>query len=125
GQDPQHHDPGGHGTRVAGTIAGDGTASAGQYVGMAPQANVVDVQVLDENGNGRTSSILAGLDWVLAHRAQYNIRVINMSFGAPEATTYRTDPLSIGVEMAWKRGLVVVAAAGNLGPNKGTVEAPA
>ncbi|MDQ6669807.1 MAG: S8 family peptidase [Chloroflexota bacterium] len=117
-------DPGGHGTHIAGIIAGDGTRSAGQYVGMAPGANIVSVQVLDANGNGRVSSILRGLDWVIAHQAQYNIRIVNMSFGAIAQGSYITDPMAAGVEVAWTRGLVVVAAAGNGGPSSGTVDTP-
>jgi serine protease AprX len=123
--DAQHPDLGGHGTHIAGTIAGNGTYSAGQFVGMAPQANIVDVQVLDANGNGRYSSILRGIVWVLALQAQFNIRVLNLSFGAPtQGASYKTDPLAAGVETAWKHGLVVVTAAGNGGPSSGTVESP-
>jgi subtilisin family serine protease len=123
-RDPQHPDPGGHGTHIAGTIGGDGTRSAGQYVGVAPRVNIVDVQVLDQNGNGRVSSVLRGIEWVLAHQAQYNIRVINLSFGAPAQRSYHLDPMAAGVEIAWKHGLVVLVAAGNGGPNSGTVETP-
>src|SRR5579864_8890336 len=65
-ENPQQPDPGGHGTHIAGIIAGDGTGSAGQYIGVAPQANIVDVQVLDSRGNGRMSSVLRGEEWVLA-----------------------------------------------------------
>jgi subtilisin family serine protease len=117
-------DPGGHGTHIAGIVAGSGLRSAGQYVGMAPAANIVDVRVLDANGNGRLSSVIHGIEWVLAHRAQYNIRVLNLSLGAPPAPTYRADLLSAAVEMAWKRGIVVVVAAGNDGPADGTVQSP-
>jgi Ice-binding-like/Subtilase family len=117
-------DPGGHGTHIAGIVAGSGLRSAGQYVGMAPAANIVDVRVLDANGNGRLSSVIRGIEWVLAHRAQYNIRVINLSLGAPPAPTYRADLLSGAVEMAWKRGIVVVVASGNDGPAGGTVQSP-
>ena len=108
-------DPGGHGTHVAGTIAGNGTRSAGQYIGVAPGANLVDVRVLDENGNGRDSSVILGIQWALDHRVQYNIRILNLSLGAPAPATYRLDPLSAAVEMAWLRGVVVVAASGNSG----------
>ncbi len=124
-RDPNRPDVGGHGTHIAGTIAGDGTRSAGQFVGMAPRANIVDVQVLDGNGNGRISSILRGIEWVLAHQAQFNIRIINLSFGAIPQGSYKTDPLAAGVEIATKRGMLVVAAAGNTGPASGTVESPA
>ena len=120
----QQWDPGGHGTHIAGTIAGDGTLSAGQYIGMAPKANIVDVQVLDARGNGRISSVVRGMEWVLAHQQQYNIRVINLSFGAPPMVSYKFDPFAAAAEIAWRRGVVVVAAAGNSGPNSGTVASP-
>jgi len=117
-------DPGGHGTHVAGTIAGDGTRSAGQFVGVAPQARIVDVRVLNAAGAGRLSSVIRGIEWVLAHRGAYGIRVINLSFGAPETSSYRTDPLAAAVEIAWKAGVVVVAASGNNGPAPNTTATP-
>ena len=117
-------DPGGHGTHVAGIVAGNGEKSAGQFVGVAPQANIVDVRVLGRNGSGRVSSVVAGIQWVLAHRSTYNIRVLNLSFGAPAPTSYRTDPMSAAVEIAWRRGLVVVVAAGNGGPARNSVASP-
>src|SRR5439155_13192004 len=103
-------DPGGHGTHVAGIVAGNGGRSAGQFVGVAPEANIVDVRVLGRTGSGRISSVVRGIEWVLAHRTTYNIRVLNLSFGAPARTSYRTDPMSAAVEIAWRRGLVVVVA---------------
>ncbi len=123
-RDPRKPDPAGHGSHIAGIIAGDGARSGGQFVGMAPQASIVDVQVLDENGNGRVSSVVRGIEWVLAHKNQYHIRVINLSFGAPARRSYRQDPLALAAEIAWKRGLVVVAAAGNGGPARDTVVTP-
>ena len=108
-------DPGGHGTHVAGTIAGNGMRSNGQYIGIAPGANLLDVRVLDANGNGRISSVVLGIQWALDHRAQYGIRVLNLSLGAQAPATYRLDPMAAAVEIAWLRGLVVVAAAGNSG----------
>jgi len=117
-------DPGGHGTHVAGLIAGNGARSDGEFSGIAPQANIVDVRVLGTNGSGRVSSVVRGIEWVLAHRALYNIRVINLSFGAPAPLSYRADPFSSAVEIAWRRGLVVVAAAGNGGPGRNTVVTP-
>jgi serine protease AprX len=124
GRNPNLPDPGGHGTHVAGIVAGSGTRSQGQFIGMAPGANIVDVQVLDANGNGRLSSVVAGIGWVVAHRTQYNIRVINLSFGAPPPPSYHLDPLSAAVEIAWQRGLVVVAATGNTGPGGNSVASP-
>ena len=117
-------DPGGHGTHVAGIVAGNGRRSDGQFVGVAPEANIVDVRVLSSNGSGRISSVVRGIEWVLAHRTAYNIRVLNLSFGAPTPTSYRTDPMSAAIEIAWRRGLVVVVAAGNGGPGRDTVASP-
>src|SRR5216117_132294 len=117
-------DPGGHGTHIAGIVAGNGSRSGGQFTGIAPQANVVDVRVLGNTGSGRISSVVRGIEWVLAHRAAYNIRVINLSFGAPANLPYRVDPMSAAVEIAWRRGLVVVAASGNGGPQRDTVVTP-
>ncbi len=117
-------DPGGHGTHIAGIVAGNGTSSGGQFMGIAPQANVVDVRVLGNTGSGRLSSVIRGIEWVLANRTAYNIRVINLSFGAPANLPYRADPMSAAVEIAWRRGLVVVAAAGNGGPQRDTVVTP-
>lgn len=117
-------DPGGHGTHVAGLIAGNGARSDGEFSGIAPQANIVDVRVLGTNGSGRVSSVVRGIEWALANRDQYNIRIINLSFGAPAPLSYRADPFSAAVEIAWRRGLVVVAAAGNGGPVGNTVVTP-
>jgi len=117
-------DPGGHGTHIAGIVAGNGSNSGGEFTGVAPQANVVDVRVLGSTGSGRISSVVRGIEWVLAHRTAYNIRVINLSFGAPATLPYRADPMSAAVEIAWRRGLVVVAASGNGGPQRNTVVTP-
>jgi len=108
-------DPGGHGTHVAGIIAGNGTRSNGQYMGVAPGADLVDVRVLDTNGNGRISSVVLGIQWALDHRVQYGIRVLNLSLGEQAPASYLLDPLAAAAEIAWKRGLVVVAASGNTG----------
>jgi len=117
-------DGGGHGTHVAGIAAGNGYRSGGEYVGIAPDANVVDVRVLDNDGSGRISSVVRAIEWVLAHRTAYNIRLINLSLGTAPRPTYRADPLAAAVEIAWLRGVAVVAAAGNTGPNSGTVASP-
>jgi serine protease AprX len=117
-------DPGGHGTHVAGIVAGDGTRSAGEFVGVAPGANIVDVRVLGRTGSGRISSVVRGIEWVIAHKTTYAIRVINLSLGAPVTASYRTDPMAAAVEIAWQRGLVVVAASGNSGPARDSVASP-
>jgi serine protease AprX len=114
-------DPGGHGTHVAGTIAGNGTRSRGQFVGVAPAANLVDVRVLDGQGRGRMSSVILGIQWTLDHQAQYGIRVLNLSLGAPAPANPRLDPLAAAAELAWMHGLVVVTASGN---TPGSVDSP-
>jgi serine protease AprX len=108
-------DPYGHGTHVAGIIASDGGNSHGRYRGVAPGANIVSVRVLDENGGGTTSGVIAGLDWVTQNKDRYGIRVVNMSLGHPVFEHPGMDPLVQAVERAWEAGLIVVCSAGNWG----------
>jgi|GEM_PF-481552 len=110
----------GHGTHVAGIIAGNGRASLGKrffhtFYGIAPQASLIDVRVLDSDGRSDISTVIAGLQWVVANQSQYHIRVVNLSLGHPVGESYKTDPLCQAVEAAWKAGIVVVCAAGNSG----------
>ena len=114
----------GHGTHMAGLIAGDGTASAGQWVGSAPGADLISLKVASWNGATDTSSVIAALRWVVTNKARYNIRVVNLSFGTNGRQSYRSDPLDRAVERAWEAGIVVVASAGNLGPLAGSVSKP-
>ena len=118
-------DPGGHGTHVAGLIAGDGTASGFAYTGTAPCAQIVSVRVLDANGRSTTSTVLRGLQWVLANRTAYGIRVVNLSLGADAAASYHMSLLSAAVEALTLAGVTVVAAAGNGGPIAETIISPA
>jgi serine protease AprX len=107
----------GHGTAVAGIIGGDGTASLGQYIGIAPQANLINLRVNDGTGGAPTSAIMNAILWAVINRNTFNIRVINLSLQASVQETYRTSPIDAAVEYAWLKGLVVVVAAGNTGPN--------
>lgn len=112
------YDDYGHGTHVAGIVAGDGAASANyssHFVGIAPHVNLIGVKVLDENGMGTTSGVIQGIDWCIQNAKQYNIRVINLSLGHAVYESYATDPLCQEVEAAWNAGIVVVVAAGNYG----------
>jgi len=117
--DPAVTDVYGHGTHVAGIIAGNGAAAT--YVtqlytgGIAPGANLINVRVLGADGTGQTSDVIAGLEWVIANRAKYNIRVVNLSLGHAVTEPSATDPLCEVVEQAVQAGIVVVAAAGNAG----------
>ncbi len=108
-------DPFGHGTHIAGILAANGNGSRGAYRGVAPSANLIDVRVLDENGGGTVAGVIAGIDWVIANKDVYGIRVLSMSLGhAPFEATDR-DPLVLAVERAWNAGIVVFCSAGNFG----------
>ncbi|HWX41335.1 MAG TPA: S8 family serine peptidase, partial [Blastocatellia bacterium] len=107
----------GHGSHVAGTAAGRAAASGSSrgYMGIAPNANLIDVRVLDSRGLGQTSDVISGIDWVIANKTAYNISVMNLSLGAASAESYLTDPLCRAVRRAVASGITVVAAAGNYG----------
>jgi serine protease AprX len=112
----------GHGTHVAGLVAGNGSHSSGfgaTYTirGIAPNANLINLRVLDANGNGTDSSVIAAIQKAISLKQQYNIRVINLSLGRPVAESYVNDPLCQAVQQAWQAGIVVVVAAGNQGRN--------
>lgn len=121
----------GHGTHVAGIVGGNGYLSDGNYSGVAPAVNLVDLRALDENGNGTDSSVIAAIQEAISLQNTYNIQVINLSLGRGIAESYTQDPLCQAVESAWQSGLVVVVAAGNYGrlsvdgsDGYGTVTAP-
>src|SRR5438045_1212667 len=108
----------GHGTGVASVAAGNGSASGGygaSYVGIAPDASILDLKVLDANGVGTTSATLDAINWAIVNQKRYNVRVINLSLGAPVRESFHKDPLCKAVERAVLNGIVVVAAAGNNG----------
>jgi serine protease AprX len=118
----------GHGTHVAGIIAGDGTRRGvgdperGRYIGIAPEANLVSVKIADDNGGATVLDAIYGLQFVVDHRDDYGIRVVNLSLESTVARSYRTDPLDAAVEAAWFAGIVVVAAAGNRGSGPDAVQ---
>jgi len=110
----------GHGTHVAGIVAGNGSSSTGllysrTFYGIARKSKLVSLRVLDSNGSGTVSNVVAAIQWAVANRAAFNIRVLNLSLGHPVGESYKTDPLCQAVETAWKSGIVVVCAAGNAG----------
>jgi serine protease AprX len=114
-------DGNGHGTHVAGLIAGNGAARAGDdplsghYIGIAPDANLISVKVSDDAGATTVLDVIYGLQFVLDHRHRYGIRVVNLSLSSTVAESAATDPLDAAVESVWLHGVVVVAAAGNAG----------
>jgi serine protease AprX len=114
----------GHGSHVAGTAAGrnEGGYNSAGFDGVAPNANLIDVRVLDGRGLGQVSDVIAGIDWVLSNRASRNIRVMNLSLGAASSESWVTDPLCRAVRQAAGAGITVVAAAGNYGRTELGVE---
>jgi subtilisin family serine protease len=105
----------GHGTHVAGIISGSGDASDGKRMGVAPDARLVVLKVLDDEGHGHISDVIAAIDYAIALKDRFNIRVINLSVASGVFESYRTDPLALAARRAVAAGIVVVAAAGNLG----------
>ncbi len=111
----------GHGTMVAGLIGGNGDNRAhgdpvwGHYAGTAPNANLISIKIADDAGRSTILDAIYGLQFAVDHKQQYNIRVVNLSFRSTSPGSYTTDPLDAAVEQAWLHGIVVVAAAGNMG----------
>jgi serine protease AprX len=111
----------GHGTHVAGLIAGNGwnrdstDPNEGRYIGTAPDADLINVKASADDGSITDLDVINGLQFVFDHKDDYNIRVANLSLGSTVAQSYRIDPLDAAVEAVWARGVVVVAAAGNAG----------
>ena len=118
----------GHGTVMAGIIAGNGadsaTAPGGAHTGVAPKATVIAVKTAGANGAVDVSTVLQAMHWVSAYASQFNIRVLNLSWGTPSTQNPSVDPLDYAVERLWQQGIVVVVAAGNTGPNAGTITKP-
>jgi serine protease AprX len=118
----------GHGTDVAGIIAGNGDNRGqgdpeyGHYIGVAPNANLISIKVSDETGEASVLDVIYGLQFAVEHQSQFNIRVINLSLSATTPQSYKTDPLDAAVESAWMHGIVVVAAAGNKGTASDAVQ---
>ena len=109
------YDDYGHGTHVSGIIAGNGFDSGGRHAGIAPASHLVSLKVLDHLGRGLTSDVIAAIEYAVKNRALYNIRVINLSVGAAVTASYNDDPLALAAKRAVDAGIVVVAAAGNIG----------
>ena len=106
----------GHGTFVASLAAGDGRAADGRYTGirgMAPGARIVSVKVADNAGRSTVGQVVAGLAWVIRHRAEYGITVVNLSLQEAEPSSYLNDPVDALAEAAWFSGITVVASSGN------------
>ena len=105
----------GHGTHVATLLDATEGFKQGAYTGVAYDASLISLTVLDNQGRGATSNVVAAIDWCITNKATYNIRVINISLGAPARDSYLTDPLCLAARRAHSAGIVVVASAGNTG----------
>ena len=121
-------DQNGHGTHVSSIILSSGktkrTKAGRLNNGLAPNAQLIDVKAFDINGSGSYADVIRGIDWIVDNAAQYNIRVINMSFSATPQSHYWDDPINQAVMRAWAAGIVVVASAGNVGPDPMTIGVP-
>lgn len=135
-QDPElvHRDTLGHGTDMAGIIVGrdavnaaTGYSDQGRFVGIAPDARLVNIKVASADGAVDVSQVIAALDWVTQHARDpgMNIRVINLSFGTDSTQDSSIDPLAFAAEAAWRNGIVVVVAGGNDGTTHMTLSNPA
>lgn len=123
------YDDNGHGTHIAGILAGNGMQSIlnkkGNYMGIAPKARLISLKVLDAKGNGSTQNMLEAVDYLLRIRERFHIRILNISVGMlPDAGKKEQLALLEAVERLWDAGIVVVAAAGNNGPKENTVTVP-
>ncbi|MEK7248227.1 MAG: S8 family serine peptidase, partial [Chloroflexota bacterium] len=114
----------GHGTHVAGIIGSNGSADGGKFAGVAPDANLVNVKISDDEGHAGIGELVGGLGWVLANKDAYNIRVVKLSLHSTAAQSYKTSPLDAAIEMLWRNGIFVVVAAGNTGPGPEAVSFP-
>ena len=117
-------DENGHGSHVAGVAASGKLSDAGKYNGIAPAAPLVAVKVFDANGVGSYADVIRGVDWVVTNKQNLQIRVLNLSLSAPPRSHYWDDPLNQAVMAAWEAGIVVVAAAGNTGPDAQSIGVP-
>lgn len=114
------YDDNGHGTHLAGVVAGNGAT----YKGIAPHAKLIGVKVLDATHTGTFSTIISGINWVVNNKATYGIKVLVLALSGTVTQSSSTDPVCAAVRSAWNAGLVVCVAAGNAGPNAITIGTP-
>ena len=125
GYQRQMYDDNGHGSHVCGIIGGSGKMSRGLYCGIAPACHFIAIKVLDRSGNGCTASVVESIKWLVEHREEYRVRIINISVGMVlSARSEERGQLLRAVDYAWDNDIVVVAAAGNNGPEPGSVTIP-
>lgn len=118
----RNYDDNGHGTFVSGVGSGNGIMSGGKYSGIAPNSNIVSIKALNHNGEANAVTILDAMQWAFDNAKKYNIKVVCMSFGSEPLGN--NDPIMKGAEVLWNRGITMVAAAGNSGPEFETIKSP-
>lgn len=116
------YDDNGHGTFISGVACGSGICSKGKFSGIMPNANIVMIKALDKNGETSSQTILDAMQYIYDIRKKYNIKIVCMSFGADYSGA--NDPLQQGALALWNSGLIVVAAAGNSGPDSNSIKSP-
>ncbi|MBT8136153.1 MAG: S8 family peptidase [Gammaproteobacteria bacterium] len=124
GMEEFDNDDSGHGSHVASAGFNSKLSNAGKYNGIAPDVDLVSVKVFDAEGRGTYADVIRGVQWAIDNAATWNIRVINMSLSAAPQSHYWEDPLNQAVMAAWDAGIVVVASAGNTGPEAQTIGVP-
>ena len=117
-------DPAGHGTHVASIAVSSLSTDSNKYNGVAPGAHLVSVQAFDENGNGTYADVIRAIEWVVKNKSKHKIKVLNLSFSAEPRSHYWDDPINQAVMVAWQHEILVVAAAGNRGPDPMTIGVP-
>lgn len=121
----QPYDDNGHGTHIAGIIAGNGRMSRGRYRGVAPSAYLIVLKVLDRTGNGNTKDVLEAMKWIVENKERYRIRIANISVGMlPQSKSAEREQMLEWVDRMWDSGVFTVAAAGNGGPSSSSVTIP-
>ncbi|MGN0748378.1 MAG: S8 family peptidase [Christensenellales bacterium] len=118
----RNYDDNGHGTFVSGVGSGNGITSGGKYSGIAPLSNIVSIKALNQNGEANAVTILDAMQWIYDNVKKYNIKVVCMSFGSEPLGN--NDPIMKGAEVLWNKGITMVAAAGNSGPEFETIKSP-
>lgn len=118
------YDDNGHGTFTAGIIAGNGCMSKGEYIGMAPEARLISLKVLNSAGSGWVSTVLSSMQWIYDNREKYSIGLVCLPLGSVGCPSHQIDPLSRAAEALWDSGIVVCTSAGNNGPETGWISSP-
>ena len=116
------YDDNGHGTFIASILGGNGITKGGEFSGIAPNCNIISLKALDEKGETGALTILEAMQWVFDNKEKYNIKLVCMSFGS--SPLGNSDPLKLGAETLWDNGVMVIAAAGNSGPDMATIKSP-